>query len=105
MPAQITVEYLESHAKLHDGQERFWVDTRDLSTRGISFYHRAMMYYGERVRLELRAQGGELRCLEAQVVRCRRRLDGRFEVGAVFEESDKMPPAEPKFAMPDGADE
>jgi hypothetical protein len=102
--AQVTVEYLELFEQIHDAKKRFWVTTRDISTSGVSFHHCQMMYYGERIRMELRLKGGNLRYVTARIVRCRRCPDGTFEIGAAFEQNDGVPPAEPKDGSPDAAD-
>ena len=105
LPAQITVEYVRGCKQMHEQGRRFWVETRDVSANGISFYHRETLFYGEQIRLELRMGGGQLCYVTAWVVRCHRREDGTFEVGAAFKTKEAMPPpAEPKFAVPDGAD-
>ena len=105
MPTQVTVGCLLAYEKLHEMPKRFWVSTRDVSASGISFCCRHRMYYGERLRVELRMDGGELRDVAARVVRCRRGDDGSFEIGAAFETGrDALPPAEPNEADADGAD-
>ena len=106
MPAQINVEYVKPCPHMHedDARGRFWVTTRDISRRGICFYHGDLMFYGERIRLELRVDDGEFRYVDASIMRCHRLPDGRFEIGAAFETGDPMPPAQPKKAVVDGAD-
>ena len=104
LPAQINVEYVRDCSKMHDGDEpsHFWVATRDISTGGISFYHSKMMYCGERIRLQLRLEGGGFRYVIGSVVRCRRTDDGRFEIGVAFEKMDAPPPRQrnPRAADP-----
>ncbi len=105
MPSQITVYREHAYVKLHEVPERFWVTTRDISSSGISFQYMQRMYYGERLRLELRMDGGDVRDVAAMIVRCHRRPDGSFDIGASFEEKNaELPPAEPKEAELDGAD-
>ena len=87
LPAQVNVQYVRSCRKMHeeDLAKRFWVATKDISRSGIGFYHTKMMYVGEKLRLELRLEGGGFRYVTAMVARCRRTEDGRFEIGAAFE--------------------
>ena len=76
MPTQITVEYVECYEVMRKSDRRFWVTTRDVSRTGISFFHYDPMYYGERIRLELRMDRGKVSCVEATVARCRGGMHG-----------------------------
>ena len=93
MPSQITVEYALCYRVMHQTDPRFWVTARDISRTGISFFHYEPMYSGERIRVELRMDRGKIRCVQAEITRCRRLQNGTFEIGAAFRERQKEPPS------------
>jgi hypothetical protein len=92
MPSQITVEAIETYAVMHEVDPRFWVTSRDISRTGISFYSFFPLYYGERIRLELRLDRGQIRYVDAMVVRCRCLHNGTCEVGARFTDRQLITP-------------
>jgi hypothetical protein len=69
--------------ELHRSGEAFTAVVRDLSTRGIGFYHTRPLAVGARLGIELRSTDGDTLQTAVEIVRCR--IDrGAYDIGCTF---------------------